>query len=71
MSAGVYITCNCIPDCGETAIVDDADTRTEARVIAHRLGWRCDVVGGNTLDTAPGHEITAVSSDTMGAETDA
>ena len=55
MSAFVGITCDCTERCIEAVFADDAHTRTEARVIAHRKGWTADVVGGNTIDLAPGH----------------
>jgi hypothetical protein len=62
VSACVAITCDCIPDCGETVIVDGAYTMSDARVVTHSRGWDCDVwPGGRTVDLAPGHRLERAS----------
>ncbi|MDF3046717.1 MAG: hypothetical protein K0R30_2945 [Ornithinibacter sp.] len=57
MTSFVGLTCNCCEDCDAVTLVDDAHTDTEARIAAHRRGWDCDTVGGNTVDLAPGHTL--------------
>lgn len=62
MTTCFAITCDCHPDCGETTIVDEGYTKTDARIVAHGRGWDCDTLpGGTTVDVAPGHRLERAS----------
>lgn len=61
MSAWVQIRCDC-GDGGCTAhVYIPTQSANSARVSAHRIGWDCDVIGGETVDWAPGHQITTAT----------
>ena len=51
-----YLSCSCgAADCDAVTLVDDIHTDEQARRVAQDRGWTRDVIGGNTIDLAPGH----------------
>jgi hypothetical protein len=55
VSAVIALMCQCSPDCECTTLVDGVASVSEARGVAQDRGWYCTVVGGDTIDWAPGH----------------
>lgn len=57
-----YLSCNCgAPDCDAVTIVDEIHTDEQARRVAQDRGWDRDVIGGDTVDVAPGHRLERAS----------
>jgi len=57
VSALVRLICDCGYGACEVTIAIAAQTTTDARASAKLEGWDCDVIGGTTVDWAPGHEL--------------
>lgn len=58
MSAIVLIHCDCGDDGCEAHLLLPVQDTSDARSRAKSSGWDCDVIGGETVDWAPGHTIT-------------
>lgn len=63
MTAQVRLWCDCSGGTCTSNIHIAAQTTSSARATASYSGWDCDVIGGETVDWAPGHEITTTTGD--------